>query len=98
MDIFNRRISLDEAATIVQSAHRHQLLDGTSSAIFHHMGLMRARWAALRDAFPTNTLHAVAIKANPVVEILRELVRGGAGLEAAGIEEVALARAAGCPT
>ncbi len=96
MDVFNRRISLDEAATIVQTARR-QLLDGSSSAIFHHLGLMRARFAALQAAFPESALHTVAIKANPVVEILRELVQAGAGLEAASVEEVALARAAGCP-
>ena len=97
MDVFHRRISLDEAATIVQAAHSRQLLDGASSAIFHHLGLMRARVAALQAAFPDRTLHAVAIKANPVVEILRELVQAGAGLEAASIEEVQLALAAGCP-
>jgi diaminopimelate decarboxylase len=96
MDIFNRRISLDEASSIVHSATRYGLLDGTNAAIFHHLGLMRARVLALAAAFPANTLHAVAIKANPVVEILRELVRAGTGLEAASLEEVELARAAGC--
>jgi diaminopimelate decarboxylase len=58
---------------------------------------MRSRLAALRAAFPEGTLHAVAVKANPVLEILREVVRSGAGLEAASIEEVQLALAAGCP-
>jgi diaminopimelate decarboxylase len=58
---------------------------------------MRSRIAELQDAFPENALHAIAIKANPVVEILREVVRAGAGLEAASIEEVELALAAGCP-
>lgn len=97
MDVFNRRVALDEAVTIVDGALRCQLLDGASSAIFHHLGLMGARFSALQEAFPQNTLHAVAIKANPVMEILRELVRCGAGLEAASIEEVELALAAGCP-
>ena len=96
MDVFNDRISLDEAAAIVQDAHRRNLLDQAPSAIFHHLGLMRARLAALRAAFPNGTLHAVAVKANPVLEILREVVRSGAGLEAASIEEVQLAFAAGC--
>ena len=97
MDAFHRRISLDEAATIVQQALRRELLHGASSAIFHHIGLMRARIAALQVTFPERTLHAVAIKANPVLEILREAVAAGAGLEAASLEEVELARAAGCP-
>src|SRR3990170_378167 len=97
MDVFNYRISLDEAAAIVQTARRRQLLNGASSAIFHHLGLMRARIAALQAAFPDGTLHAVAVKANPVLEILREVVQTGSGLEAASIEEVQLAVAAGCP-
>jgi diaminopimelate decarboxylase len=96
MDVFNRRISLDEAAAIAQCAHRQQLLDGASSAVVHHFGLMRARLDALRAAFPAGTLHTVAVKANPVVGVLREAVKIGAGLEAASIEEVELARAAGC--
>jgi diaminopimelate decarboxylase len=97
MDVFNHRISLDEAAAIVQRALRRQLLDGATSAVFHHLGLMRSRIAALHAAFPDGTLHAVAVKANPVLEILREVVRTGTGLEAASIEEVELALAAGCP-
>ena len=58
---------------------------------------MRSRIAQLQSAFPKGTLHALAIKANPLVEVLREAVNAGAGLEAASIEEVHLALAADCP-
>jgi diaminopimelate decarboxylase len=97
MNVFNRRISLDEAAAIIQVASKSGLLSGRSSAIFHHLGLMRSRIAELRDVFPQSCLHTIAIKANPIVEILREIVQMEVGLEAASIEEVGLARAAGCP-
>lgn len=96
MDVFNRRISLDEAAAMVQAARSLNLIEGNSSVIFHDLDLMRSRIGSLRSAFPGNTLHAVAIKANPVLEILREIVRARVGLEAASIEEVELALAAGC--
>jgi len=96
MDVFNRRISLDEAASIFQAAQRGDLLGGAPAAIFHHLGLMRSRITALQNVFPPQTLHAIAIKANPIVEILRDVVRTGAGLEAASMEEVQLALAAGC--
>ena len=43
MDVFNSRISLDESAETVQLALRRELLSGHSAAIFHHLGLMRAR-------------------------------------------------------
>lgn len=42
-------------------------------------------------------VHTFAIKANPLVGILRVVVEAGAGLEAASIEEVHLALRAGCP-
>jgi diaminopimelate decarboxylase len=96
MDAFHRRISLDEAATLVERALQGNLLHGASAAIFHHLELMRTRIATLHTTFPEQSLHAVAIKANPVVEILREVVGAGAGLEAASLEEVELALAAGC--
>jgi diaminopimelate decarboxylase len=97
MDVYNCRATVDEAAAMLLAAQDRKLLDGANAAIFHDLGLMRARLAALQAAFPAHALHAVAIKANPVVEVLREVVRAGAGLEAASLEEVELALAAGCP-
>ncbi|MDI1449020.1 diaminopimelate decarboxylase [Polyangium sp. 6x1] len=66
------------------------------SAIFHDLGRVRARVAELHALFPEGTLHAVAVKANPLVEVLRVLVEAGVGLEAASLEEVHLAIHAGC--
>jgi diaminopimelate decarboxylase len=42
-------------------------------------------------------VHAVAIKSQPHLAVLRHMVNRGFGLEAATWEEVLLARAAGCP-
>lgn len=67
------------------------------SVVFHDLGLQHRRFEELKKAFPPAALHAVAIKANPIVEVLRRLVAQGAGLEAASIEEVHIALAAGCP-
>src|SRR5262245_45849634 len=97
MDVFNERLSLGEAARIVQTALHCQLLNPAPAVIVHHQGLMRARIAALQAAFPPSCLHTIAIKANPVLELLCEIVDMEAGLEAASIEEVSLALAAGCP-
>lgn len=41
--------------------------------------------------------HAVAVKSQPHVEVLKHIVQRGFGLEAATWEEVRLARAIGCP-
>lgn len=72
-------------------------LDVEPAVLFHDLGRMRRRIERLKAAFPPATLHTVAIKANPLVEVLRAAVGSGAGLEAASMEEVQLALAAGCP-
>jgi len=67
------------------------------AALFHDLDRLEARADELLEACPPATLHAVAIKANPVVALLRLLVDRGLGLEAASWEEVELGLAAGCP-
>lgn len=91
------RISPDTAAHLVRRALAEGRLGESAPALIaHDLGLMRARLAALQAAFPPSALHAVAIKANPLLEVLKRLVSAGAGLEAASIGEVKLALAAGC--
>ena len=97
MSEFHQRISAVEVERIWRSAADAGLLtETTRSLMVHDLARMRARIGVIRDAFPAGTLHALAIKANPLVEVLREAVGCGAGLEAASIEEVHLALAAGC--
>ncbi|WP_434976447.1 diaminopimelate decarboxylase [Streptomyces puniciscabiei] len=65
---------------------------------------IRASAAALRAAFDavvppgTPVLHAFAVKATPLVPVLRLLSEAGIGAEVASPGELALARAAGVPT
>jgi diaminopimelate decarboxylase len=66
------------------------------AVVFHDLDLLDTRIAELRAAFPPSAVHTVAVKANPLVEVLRACVEQGTGLEAASWEEVALALAAGC--
>ncbi len=98
MDSFHARITPAEVESIWRAIDRSGLIDETSnSVIVHDLDRMRARIGSLVTAFPRATLHAVAIKANPLVEVLKACVEAGAGLEAASMEEVHLALAAGCP-
>lgn len=71
--------------------------DGTRAGLFHDLNRLQSRIEELQRAFPDGSLHAVAVKANPLVELLKTIVATGAGLEAASWEEVCLALAAGCP-
>ncbi|MFT5357931.1 MAG: diaminopimelate decarboxylase [Polyangiales bacterium] len=79
-------------ARLVQEGH----LEGERSLFVHDLERMASQLAQLTDAFPSSALHAVAVKANPVLGVLRHLVSLGAGLECASHEEVMLALAAGC--
>lgn len=71
--------------------------DTEPAVIVHDLARMRAAIAEVHAAFPANALHTLAIKANPLAGVLKAAVAAGAGLEAASIEEVHLALAAGCP-
>lgn len=98
MSGFHERISAERCAEIFQAAQDAGMIDEvTPSVIVHDLARMRRRIEVLNDEFPQGTLHALAIKANPLVSVLGEAVSCGMGLEAAGMEEVHLAIAAGCP-
>lgn len=92
------RIEVTEAARVYRIARSRGVIpDRDSAVIFHDLGRLAGRLEGLRQLFPATTLHALAVKANPLVGILRRAVEQGAGLEAASFEEVHLALAAGCP-
>ena len=98
MTTFHERISSAEAVDIWQAVHQQGFLTAsTRSIIIHDLDRLQNRLEILKQVFPESTLHAIAIKANPVVEVLRFCVQCGCGLEAASIEEVELALAANCP-
>ncbi len=92
------RESHEHIATVTQNALTVGLVQSADrSCAFHNLSRLKRRIAQLRGAFPPQSLHAIAIKANPLVEVLRVAVSEGAGLEAASIEEVHIALAANCP-
>jgi diaminopimelate decarboxylase len=97
MTVWTERLSeavlAARCAVLVQEGH----LDGERSIMVHDLDRLTLRLQALLDAFPSSTLHGIAVKANPLVAVLEVVVQAGAGLECASIEEVELARAAGCP-
>ena len=96
MKSFHSRISANEAETIWRCANAQGFLAKDSrSLVVHDMGNLQNRLTRLKQAFPDTALHAVAIKANPLVEVLKFCVQNDCGLEAASIEEVHLAIAAG---
>jgi diaminopimelate decarboxylase len=64
-----------------------------TAVIFYDLSFLEARIRRLSSSFPPNTLHGLAIKANPLAGIM-EFVRGivpNIGVEAASIGELTLA-------
>lgn len=90
------RIGPEQAAAIAAQVLEEGHLEGADAVLVHDLERMRGRIAALRAAFAPGTLHAVAVKANPVLGVLRACVEAGAGLECASLPEVYCALAAGC--
>jgi diaminopimelate decarboxylase len=74
------------------------LIDSSDSAvIFHDLSFMAGRCRAIKQAFPANALHTVAVKANPLAGVLRAVAQLDMGLEAASLAELHLALASGVP-
>jgi diaminopimelate decarboxylase len=74
---------------------RDLVTEEDTSVIFHDLSMVRARIGELLELFPPSTLHAVAIKANPLPAILSRIRDLGVGLEAASVPELRLATGAG---
>ena len=92
------RIDDVSISRVFERALTNSILDGADTAmVFHDLTALEHRVRDLAARFPTSTLHAAAIKANPLIRILNELVTFGAGLEAASVPEVRMALHAGAP-
>jgi diaminopimelate decarboxylase len=93
-----RSPALDEMSRVVRRALRTGVLTREdSAAVFHDLARLRARAREAVRVFPTLTLHAVAVKANPLLPLLSLLHDFGMGAEAASFPELRLAETAGVP-
>ena len=91
------RLSPKEIETALCSAiHEGRFIPSVDKcALIYDTVILEKRVAEIFSTFPSGTLHAVAIKANPLEFALRKFVSLGCGLEAATIPELELALNAG---
>lgn len=82
-------------AALVESRAQGLIDEADTSVIFIDMDITEDRVSRLKAAFPKSTLHAVAIKSNPLASVLKFLVQLDTGLEAASLSEVRMAVDAG---
>jgi len=81
---------------IIAEIFKQKILKKEDTAIIcYNLDGIDRQICELHNAFPPDTLHAVAIKANPLHTILKRLVAAGNGLEAASLPEVYMALEAG---
>ena len=87
----------DMSATLSRAISKGILSNSDDALVFYDLSRLDGMLDALRTAFPSTALHAVAIKANPTVEVLKRIRVAGHGAEVASIGELQLALAAGFP-
>jgi diaminopimelate decarboxylase len=90
------KIKSHEISEVFRKATEKNFIDEWDSAvIFYSYDILSDRLNHLKDVFPSNTFHAIAIKTNSLPGVLRFIVQNGFGLEAASFEELQLAKQAG---
>ena len=90
--------SPDDISRVFRTARERGVLGGEdTAAVFHDLTRLRVRAREAIRVFPTVTLHAVAVKANPLLPLLSLLHDFGMGAEAASFPELRLAESAGYP-
>jgi diaminopimelate decarboxylase len=90
------KITDQTISKVAEAALRDNLLsDRNPAAVFFDLWKYEEQLRELSGAFPTGTLHAIALKANPVVSILRIAAEKGFGAECASMGELLIAKKAG---
>lgn len=84
---------------IAESIFKQSAADGQAAiekaTVFYVKDVLDHRLNLLQETFPSDTLHAIAIKTNNHPDVLKHIISQGFGLEAASLEEVQLAKNAG---
>lgn len=81
---------------LIKEILKQQVLTEDDSAyIVYDLDLLEKRFEELKSAFPSDTLHGIAIKSCPLPVMLSKQAKAGLGAEAASIEEVQIALSSG---
>lgn len=90
-----RASASEMAATVARAVADGAFGAEHDAAVFYDLGRLDEMLALVATSFPSSAQHAIAVKANPLLEVLRRICSAGFGLEVASIGELALAEAAG---
>jgi len=74
---------------VLAAAHQRGLLGADApSALFYDLKLFRETMGRIQASFPGTALHTIAVKANPLIGLLREALKAGMGAECASLPEL----------
>ncbi len=95
--LLNSNLSKEDISKAFSLAlSRKDLIDEDDTSImFYDLSFLNERIADLKNLFPPTTLHAIAVKANPLTSTLKKIKELGVGLEVASLPELYLAEATG---
>lgn len=87
------RITEKEITEVVRKAIKNpDVFSGKdTAAVFYDLDYLEDRLLDLHSLFPENTLHAIAVKANPLFSIMQKIQFLNQGCEAASLPELQLA-------
>ncbi len=94
---FASNLTEEEISKAFSKALSEKSLVGPEDAalMFYDLSFLERRIRQMQDLFPSDTLHAIALKANPLVNMLAKTKALGAGVEVASFPELFLAEKAG---
>jgi diaminopimelate decarboxylase len=90
------KITAEEMSQVFSRALQQKLIQEEDTAvIFYDLSRLMARVSNLIEVFPKSTLHAIAVKTNPLTAILKKIKALNVGLEVASFPELRLAEQIG---
>ncbi len=92
-----KRIGREEISNTFKTTLSNNKLisDEDTAVIFYDLDYLESRVRIVKEIFPRNTIHAIAAKANPLIEILHLLKGLDVGIEAASFPELYIAEKIG---
>jgi len=96
-DTMPHQITEEKIAQLTQKWLQSRFSEEHLACQFYLTESLSERLHRVADAFPANSLHTVAIKANPLLPVLKHVRKQGFSVEAASMGEIHLALEAGFP-
>lgn len=89
-------LAIKEISSVLKKLKANDVLNNDNPAVVvYSLQMIYDRIEHIKHIFPPNTLHAIAVKANPLIHILKKLKKFDVGLEAASLPELYMAQQMG---